>query len=189
MRKGALKELAEAIRRPRWYVSRRARELGLKSPRFKEKPWTAAEIEILHETAHINTANARQHFLRAGFNRSETAIQVKRKRECINTTLARQDAGLYTANQIAEMLGVDNKTVTRWISMSELRAKRRGTDRLETQGGDMWQVSEKDLREFIVSFPLRVELRKIPDSNRVWFIDLLAGRAGISTEKALREAA
>jgi hypothetical protein len=53
----------------------------------------------------------------------------------------------------------------------------------------MWQIGEKDLREFIVTYPLRVELRKIPDSNRVWFIGLLAGRAGIASQEALREVA
>lgn len=182
--KGAISELADKLKRPRWYVSKRARELGLKTPRFKESAWSAPEIQLLHDTAHIGTNNARAAFKRAGFNRSETAIHVKRKREGISTALARQDAGLHTAHQLSGLMGVDAKTVTRWISMGELPAKKRGTDRLEVQGGDMWVVAERDLREFVITYPLRIELRKIPDSNRVWFIELLAGRAGVSVEKA-----
>lgn len=177
---GAIVEFARLVRRPVWYVSRRARELGLKTPRFKEEPWSEAEIELLHKTAHIGTANARGAFLRAGFNRSETAIHVKRKRERISVPLAKNDAGIYNANQLAELLGVDRKTVTRWISMDGLRAEREG---------DFWLVTEAHLRDFIVTHPLRVELRKIPDSNRVWFIELVAGRAGLSSEKVMREAA
>lgn len=145
--KGAITEFAERINRPCWYVSRRARELGLKTPRFRELPWTPAEIDLLHETAHIGTKNAQKRFKRAGYVRSETAIHVKRKREGISTTLAKQDHGLYTAGQVASLFGVDAKTVTRWIHLAELRAKRRGTERVEIQGGDMWTVTERDLRE------------------------------------------
>lgn len=97
--RGAITELAEKIKRPRWYVSRRARELGLKTPRFKEPAWSQAEIQLLHDTAHIHTRNAQQRFKREGFNRSETAIHVKRKRMGISAIQARQDAGLYTAGQ------------------------------------------------------------------------------------------
>lgn len=182
--KGAIAEFADKIKRPRWYVSRRARELGLKTPRFKESPWTPVEIELLHKTAHIGTANARAQFLRSGFNRSETAIHVKRKREHISVPQARQDAGLYSAHQLAELLGVDGKTALRWIRLGELPAKRRVTDRTAQQGGDEYVVTERDVREFIITHPLRIELRKIPDSNRAWFIELLAGRAGMAVEKA-----
>lgn len=182
--KGAIAEFAHRIGRPRWWVSKRARELGLKTPRFKEAAWTAAELQILHDTAHIGTKNARAAFKRAGFNRSETAIHVKRKREGISIVLAAQDAGHFTAGQVADLFGVDAKTVTRWITLSELKARRRGTERTEIQGGDTWLVLERDLREFVITHPLRVELRKIPDSNRVWFIELIAGRAGICAERA-----
>lgn len=187
--KGAVTAFADQIKRPRWYVSKRARELGLKTPRFKELPWTDAELQILHDTAHIGTANARKAFIRAGFNRSETAIHVKRKREGISMALARQDHGQYTATQLSHLFGVDAKTVTRWIALGELPAKHWGTNRTEIQGGDMWQISERDLREFVVSHPLRIELRKIPDSNRAWFIELVAGRAGLCVGEATRDAA
>jgi len=181
--RGAIDAFAKRIGRPRWYVSKRARQMGLKTPRFREEPWSAAEIDLLHETSHIGTEAARLRFLKAGFRRSETAIEVKRKRERISIVQARQDAGMYTATQIAEMLGVGNKTPTLWIRYGELKATRRGTDRGDDQGGDQWTIRERDLREFIITHPMRVELRKIPDSNRAWFIELLAGRAGIAAER------
>lgn len=175
MARGALLELAQRINRPAWWVSRRARQLGLKTPRFREPPWSATELELLRTTAHIGTCNARKHFLAAGFNRSETSIQVKRKRERISVVAARQDAGTYHAHEVAELLGVDGKTVIRWINFGELKARK---------CGDFWFVQERDIRKFVISHPLRVELRKIPDSNRVWFIELLAGTVGVSVEAA-----
>jgi hypothetical protein len=189
LHKGAIAEFAKRISRPRWYVSKRARELGLKTPRFKEAAWSAAEIQILHDTAHVGTKNARRAFARHGYSRSETAIHVKRKRERISVVQAAQDAGHYTANQVADLFGIDGKTVGRWISMKEMPAKHRGTDRTQAQGGDMWSIAECDLREFIITHPLRVELRKIPDSNRAWFIELIAGRAGVGVGEAARAAA
>jgi excisionase family DNA binding protein len=175
MGRGAIMEFAQRIGRPQWWVSRRARELGLKTPRFRELPWSPAEIALLHETAHIGTSNARVRLRKAGFDRSETAIHVKRVREGISVRQARQDAGIYNSNQVAELLGVDRKTATRWIHFGELRA---------TRDGENYSIRESDLRTFIVNYPLRVELRKIPDSNRIWFIELLAGRAGVTVEQA-----
>lgn len=176
--KGAITEFAARIGRPKWYVSRRARELGLKTPRFKEAAWSQDEIQLLHDTSHIGTAAARKRFLKEGFNRSETAIHVKRKRLGVSVRQSRQDAGLYAAHAISELFGVDAKTTLRWIRMGELRAKRRDTDT------DEYVVAERDLREFIITHPMRVELRKIPDSNRAWFIELLAGRAGLAVDRA-----
>jgi len=164
--KGAIVAFAEQWKRPTWWISKRARELGLKTPRFKELPWTDAEIQILHDTAHITTANARKRLMAAGFNRSETAIHVKRKREGISVKQAKQDAGIYNENQCAELLGVDRKTVGKWAREGELKA---------TFDGVFYNVRESDLRRFIVTYPHRVALRKIPDSSRVWFIELVAG--------------
>jgi excisionase family DNA binding protein len=175
MGRGAILEFAARISRPQWWVSKRARELGLKTPRFKESPWSEAELALLHETSHLSAKQARIRFVKAGFTRSETAIHVMRKRQHISVVQARQDAGFYTGNQLAELFGVDPKTITRWIRIGELEAAR---------NGENFSIRESALREFIITCPLRIELRKIPDSNRTWFIQLLAGKAGISVERA-----
>lgn len=179
--KGAVVEFAQRWQRPTWWVSRRARDLGLKTPRFRELPWTAAEIDILHDTAHVNPKNAQAAFKRAGFKRSETAIVVKRKREGIGATQARLDAGLLNGHQAAALLGVDGKTPSSWIALHGLKASKRWKDGREH---DDWVIRERDLREFIIANPCRLELRKIPDSSRAWFIELLAGRAGQTVERA-----
>lgn len=179
--RGAILEFAARWDRPQWWVSRRARDLGLKTPRFRELPWTAQEIQILHNTAHVTPKNARATFKRAGFTRSETAIVVKRKREGVGVTQSRLDAGLMTGNQVAALLGVNGKTPSVWIAVHGLKATKRWKDGREH---DDWVIRERDLREFIIENPCRVELRKIPDSSRAWFIELLAGRAGIPMERA-----
>jgi excisionase family DNA binding protein len=175
MDRGAILELAARIGRPQWWVSKRARELGLKTPRFKEGPWTDAELTLLHETSHLTTKTARDRYRKARFDRSETAIHVMRKRQHISVVQARQDAGYYTGNQVADMLGVDPKSITRWINIGELKAAR---------NGENYSIRESALREFVITYPLRIELRKIPDSSRTWFIELIAGRAGVTVEKA-----
>jgi hypothetical protein len=78
MGRGAILEFAARISRPQWWVSKRARELGLKTPRFKESPWSEAELALLHETSHLSAKQARIRFVKAGFTRSETAIHVMR---------------------------------------------------------------------------------------------------------------
>lgn len=171
--KGDIARLAVELERPRWWVSRRARELGLKTPRFKEAPWSEDELELLYETAHLSVATAQRRFARAGFVRTETAIMVQRKRHEARPG----DNGMRTGTQVGKLLGVDIKTVTRWIAIGELNAKKRGTERTSAQGGDHWWISDRSLRAFIAANPLRVELRKIPDSSRVWFIGLLTGAA------------
>ncbi|HZR35163.1 MAG TPA: hypothetical protein VFA75_07290 [Nevskia sp.] len=169
----AVVELAERIGRPRWWVCKRARELGLVGPRFKESPWTDAELELLGEHAHKSLGSLARIFRKHGFPRSETAIKVKLKRLGLSLIDARQIAGLYSAHQLAGLFGVDGKTVTRWISLGMMKASRRGTARTEAQGGDDWQVTEKQVRQFIINNPQSVDLRKV---DKLWFIETL-GRA------------
>lgn len=171
--KGMIDALAGVIRYPRWWVSKRARELGLVTPRFSDLPWSEEELELLHATAHLTLNVAQKRFKACGFKRSETAIQVKRKR--IGTTPS--DNGFYPALQVARLLGVDLKTVTRWISLDGLKADRRGTARISAQGGDMHFIKAADLRQFIISAPFKIDLRKIPRTNTAWFIELIGGRA------------
>lgn len=165
--RGDINAFADRIGYPRSWISKRARELGLLTPRFREPPWSEPEIELLHRTAHVTTASARIKFVAAGFKRSETAIQVKRKR--LGTTA--NDNGYYNANQIAELLGCDRKTITRWIEQQSLRAKMQG---------EFWLIHENDLRAFIVRQPFSIALRKIPGAHTPWFVDLLAGHSALA---------
>src|SRR5512139_1510027 len=55
--KAEIRRLAERVGRPRWWVSRRALELGLRQPTKREPPWTDAELELLESLSlhRINT--------------------------------------------------------------------------------------------------------------------------------------
>jgi hypothetical protein len=165
--KGAVADLAKEIGRPRWWVSKRAAVLGLKTPRFKELPWKDKEKDLLREHAHRNPDRIVRIFKRRGFVRSTTAIVVMRKR----MQLSAVDDNRYTACLLAREFGVDAKTVLGWINKGWLKATRRGTGRVENQGGDMWWIKRRDIRSFVVENAAHIDLRKV---DKVWFIDLLA---------------
>lgn len=167
-RKGAVTELAERLDRPRWWVSRRARDIGLTTPRFAEPAWTGAELDLLGDTAHLSLQVAARRFRRAGYRRSETALQVRRKREACRPA----DNGMYTACQLARLFGVSGKTPALWIRNGQLKARRRGTARLAVQGGDEWWISARAARAFVASNAHSVDLRKV---DKHWFIDLMMG--------------
>lgn len=166
--RGIVNELARRVMRPKWWVSRRARSMGLVVPRFKELPWSAAELKIVEDNAHKVTAVIKRILRQRGFKRTETAIAIRVKREGFD----RHDPNHYTANQLALLLGIDGKTVTRWIELEGLPATRRGTKRTESQGGDQWWIERSALRAWIGKHAQLIDLRKV---ERYWFIDLAFG--------------
>jgi hypothetical protein len=168
--KNAVNELAERLGRPRWWVSKRAVALGITLPRFKEPAWTEDEEDLLAANVHKSAEVIRRIFAARGYNRTTTSITVKRKR----LHLRPEDNGYYTATQAAGLMGVDMKTVQGWILKGLLQAKKRGTNRTEAQGGDMWWIRDKHLREFITDNAALVDIRKV---DKFWFIELLAGKA------------
>jgi hypothetical protein len=170
VRKGMVAQIARTLGRPRWWVTARARRLGVVAPRFKEADWTEEELSIAAGNAHRHPGTIRRMLARAGYQRSETAIVVKLKRE----GQTRADPDHFTATGLAGLMGIDAKTVMRWIEKGGLKAGRRGTNRSEAQGGDQYWIHRKDLRRFIAENAAAVDLRKV---DKFWFIDLLVGSA------------
>lgn len=170
--KGGVLALAGRLMRPRWWVSKRARDLGLTVPRFKEPEWCAAEEELLAINAHKSLCRIAHIFRRNGYTRTAVAIGIRRKRLQLGPRL-NPDPDRSPANHVAKLMGVDPKTVTRWIEMEGLPAKRAGTKRTPQQGGDMWHINMKDLRAWVADHAVQVDLRKV---DRFWFIDLMMGR-------------
>ena len=166
--RGAINTLAQRLGKPRHIVCAQAAKQGLRAPRFASSPWSSAEEAILRNHAHRHPRTIARHLRHAGFKRSETAIAVHRKRRCLDTT----DPDHYTAHALAQLMGVDGKTVTRWIEREGLPAKRRGTARSEAQGGDHWWINRRALRTWIASHAVLVDLRKV---ERFWFLDLVFG--------------
>ncbi|MGL6224467.1 MAG: hypothetical protein ACRC6L_12885 [Steroidobacteraceae bacterium] len=170
-KRGDVEALATRLGRPTWWLSRRARSLGLITPRFREEPWSDAEIAIIEEHAELTPERVRAKLKKAGFTRTDTAIMVKRKR--LGMRVERD--GRHPAREIARLLGYDDSTVARWIRMGRLKAGEYGKDRSDGRVTS-WEVTDRDLREFIIQNPTALELRRIPAANQPWLIELLTGR-------------
>jgi len=155
--------LAKKVDIPHWALKKRARELGL--ARTKEKPWSEAELEILARYAWMSDERIRLKLKAAGYPRTATGIHLKLKR-----LRFKHDPGFYSANGLAQALGIDSHAVTRWIRCGHLKAYLRGTARGKQQNGDIYLIREKDVRRFILEHPNDIDLRKV---DQLWFLDLI----------------
>ena len=167
-KRGECDAFADASGLPRWWVSKRARQLGLVMPHKKEPPWTAAEEALMKQVPLHDPDRCAKIFREHGFSRSPTAIVVRAKR----LDLSRRYRETLSATQIGKLLGVDGKTVTREILQGDLKAEKRPTNRLNQQGGDPWSVTPADLRSYILEHLERIDLRKV---EKFAFVQIVAG--------------
>jgi hypothetical protein len=158
-----IRVLAKKVGIPHWALKKRARELGL--ARTKEKPWSEPELEILARYAWMSDERMRLKLKAAGYSRSATGIHLKLRRMKF-----KHDPRFYSANGLAQALGIDSHSVSRWIRSGHLKAKLRGTVRGEKQNGDIYLILEKDVRRFILEHPTEIDLRKV---DQLWFLDLV----------------
>jgi hypothetical protein len=158
-----IRVLAKKVGIPHWALKKRARELGL--ARTKEKPWSEPELEILARYAWMSDERIRLKLKAAGYSRTVTGIHLKLRRMKF-----KHDPGFYSANSLAQALGIDSHAVSRWIRSGHLKAKLRGTARGEKQNGDIYLIFEKDVRRFILEHPTEIDLRKV---DQLWFLDLV----------------
>jgi hypothetical protein len=153
---------------PRWYIRRKAAEIGLAKP--KAAFWSEREEEWLHENFPRKGFRAIQAGLfriNGGITRSPCAILLKAKRLHIN----KRSNGL-TLRMMEGLLGQDHKKIYTWIKRGLLKADRKDTARTEIQGGDMWHFEPKKVRKFIIANPEEIDLRRV---EPVSFIHLVAG--------------
>lgn len=162
-----IKDYADKIKYPKWKIIRYAQKQGWATRGKKEPHWSKKELEILERSGHRSPEIIRQHLKNAGFNRTVTGIVVKRKRMRIPSNLQG-----YSACQVAECFGVDVHSVLRWIRLGWLKANRRGTKRRIHQGGDIYFIRNKWIRDFILEYLPEIDIRKV---DKYWFVDLLAG--------------
>lgn len=159
----SVKKLAAQLKWPKWALTKRAAQLGLS--RVKDLPWCEAEIAILERFAWMSPERIRLKLKAAGYTRSATAIDIK-----LDRAAARQNTPYLTANALALLFGIDRHCVARWIKLGYITARRRGTDRHEGNGGDMYQIHENDVRAFVFARPLEFDIRKV---DQLWFLDLV----------------
>lgn len=156
---GAIKQIAEDLKVPAWLVSRRAGQLGLSKGRLKEPNWTSAEIEIVDRYGEEGVALVMRHLRASGFQRSVGSISSMLRRRQVEQL---GHMGL-SARAVAEMMGVDGKTVVRWIEVLGLPAK-------SHEG--IWQISRKSLRKWLLDNPASFSLEKV---RQDWFMGLMRG--------------
>lgn len=173
-KRGEVAALADRLGLDRWVISRRATKLGLTMPHKKEPPWTAAEIALMAKVPLHDPHKCADIFREHGFRRSETAIVVKAKRLDLSRRATREE---WSATRAAKLLGVDGKTMTRWILEWGLPATKRADKRLPQQGGSSWDIKPADLRRFIIDNLQHIDLRKV---EKFAFVDLIANEATYS---------
>ena len=161
--RGAVADLAKRLGRPRNWVSNRAIKLGLIRPRFRQPPWSAAELAILEECEALTPQAAQKRLLRAGFKRTASAIVVKRHRLGMRVS---EDPDVFTARGLASALGVESHKVLRWIRGGRLKAKRRD---------DTWLIRRRDVRAFLIQHLADWDHRRC---EQLWLVETLAGTVG-----------
>ena len=136
-------------------------------PHRKEPPWSSTEIDLLRKVPLHDPDRCAKIFREHGFQRSPTAISVKAKRETLSRRATRSSL---SGTEVARLLGIDNKTTTQWCITGFLPATRRGTRRLPQQGGDVWDIDPRRLKQFILENLERIDIRKV---EKFSFVDLL----------------
>src|SRR5207302_10690768 len=111
-----IRMLAKKVGIPHWALKRRARELGL--ARTKELPWSEPELNILARYAWMSDERIRLKLKAAGYSRTVTGIHLKLRRMKF-----KHDPSFYSANGLAQALGIDSHAVSRWISRGHLNAQ------------------------------------------------------------------
>lgn len=169
------------------YVSQRALELGL-IRRRDSKPWTDEERAFVEAHPLLPLRYLSRKMKAKGWHRTPRAISHLRSSGKIDVL----PSGEFTAEGLAQAMGVSIATVTGWIKKGLLRAKPRGLNRQAQQGGDGYVIHEREVAAFIIHHAAHVTLAKL-EPNKDWFIDLLIrcgrSRSTSNRQRAVKEAA
>jgi hypothetical protein len=150
--------LAKRVCRPRWWVSKRATQLGV-VVRVGDRPWSRLEIQILDIHVHKSLRIIQRELKKSGFHRTEGSISHKRSKLDL---LPRNDQSLYHSRQLAGLMGVNEKLIVKWINGGMLKAKK--------SGGGQWQIRDRDIKQFILEYTAVFDIRRV---DKFWFVDLL----------------
>lgn len=165
---GQIRDLAIQLELPRWKVTRYAIAQGFMAKQKKEPEWTARELKLLERYAHLAPVGIQKRLKKYGYHRTEVGIVLKRKRMRFL-----QNLNGHSAQSVAKSFGIDVHSIMRYIKNGWLIARKRGTQRTEIQGGDMYYIKDKDIRNFIIENVEVVDFRKL---DKYWLVNLLAGK-------------
>ena len=164
---GEVRTLAKRLNFPRWKISRYAIKQGWVARQKKEPNWCEEEIAILERNAHLSAEVIQRRLKANGYTRTAQGIVLKRKRMRLLSSLDGQ-----SARSLAECLGVDSHVITRAINDGRLKAQKRGMARKAIQGGDIYYITDKHARDYIIDNLHEIDIRKV---DKWWFVDILAG--------------
>lgn len=167
--RGEFRAFCDRLGRTRAAVRDRAIKLGLLVPRYKEPPWSVEEDAILRQHATLVPRRVQLKLKAAGYSRTEAAIAIRMKRQAIDRT----NYDGYSARAIADLLGVDTKTVTRWIGAG-LKARRRGTARTDAQHGDEWLIEPRAFRAWVKD-NVAEYAKHSRKADQMWLLETLTG--------------
>lgn len=170
-KRGSVRTLAVRLDVERWWLSRQLVKLGLTvTRRTKEPPWSEAENALMREVPLHDPAACARIFKARGFSRTPTAIVVRAKR----LDISRRYGATLSATAAAAIIGVDSKWITSRCLSGEIKAGRRGSNRLTQQGGDAWAIEHAVFRRWILDNLESVDIRKV---DKFAFVELLVGKA------------
>ncbi len=162
---GEITTLALELGVPRDWLTRRMTVLGLTLSRRKEPDWTPAE-DVLFETLPLHNPKRAAQILREhGFSRTPTAIVMHARK----LKIARH-RGAYSAHQVAEIFGLDSKTVCQLLERGDLAGQKADDARTIQQGGSRWEVTPEALRTYVRENIERIDLRKV---DKLAFFNLI----------------
>ena len=121
----------------------------------------------MEASAHCSASIILRRLAKRGYRRTENAINMQRRDLIGSKSDARHAAGVYSANQAAELIGSDRGLTCTYIRRGWLKATR--------NADDTYDITAKALRDFIRDHTAYVNLHKI---DKYAFVDLLFPRHG-----------
>lgn len=164
-------ELAVRLGVTKYAVSGQIRRMGLS--RHIGKAWSDVEdrkLLRLMETYCPEEVARRMH-------RSIGSVVVRAKRLGIRR---RARSGWFTEKDVSEILGQTAKWVRKRIDMGQIVATYHNGHHPSTKGLSMWHIEEKDLRDFIRTYPQDLMGRNV---DMIMVVDILAGVSDKNIEK------
>jgi excisionase family DNA binding protein len=131
------------------------------------KTWTQQEIIIVKENPHLSNNELRIALQRNGYERKQSAVQSFRLRSGWRSKLERDEISVgYTAQELAQIMGVQNKTVLRWIKSGELKARAEGG----IQRCGCWRIKPSAVKQFMINYVHRWNPGSI---DKFWLVETL----------------
>lgn len=162
--------IGRALGRTDWEITRRAAALGLVRQSKKQPDWTDEEIEYLAEHAGRSTEWLRLAMRRRGWPlRTVTAIITRRK--MIGARVA-GNGSVYSAGELARLMGTSSREVCSWIKRQMIDAKPRTASVDPNHGGvgDRWEIKPEAVKRFIFKHPAYIDLGAV---DKDWFLSVL----------------